>query len=105
MRAEIWGTTEVEEHPKHEAQASLVLIEASDTEASRGIGSEHIATIDVTRDDGKRSRFFVSVYVDQNGRAWGEVTANKTETQTRKRVAGVWLDYEARRQEADKSDR
>jgi hypothetical protein len=105
MKAEIWGTTEVKEHPKHECQANLVLIETTDVEASRGIGAEHIATVDVTRDDGKRSRFFVAVYVDQNGRAWGEITANKTDSETRKRVAGVWLDYSARKREAlERSD-
>ena len=69
MKAEIWGNTEVTEHPKHDSQASLVLIETTDAEASRGIGPEHVATIDVNRADGQSARFFVAVYVDSNGRA------------------------------------
>ena len=97
MKVQTWGLVDHETKAPYEAQAPSITVEATEAEVENhgGCGFS-VGAIDVKRADGKVSRFWVSLRRNNQGRIQAEITANRRNDQTRKRVTGVWLDYEAR---------
>jgi hypothetical protein len=82
---------------KCEAQAASISVEVSEAEVNEcgGFGLQ-IGSIDVTRADGKVSRFWVTLGRSSQGRIRAEIRANRREDESAKSVTGVWLDYRER---------